>query len=123
MRFLACQIIRIKSTISEHSISVLNNQKQRIEKMDQTLDCILLARRKENERKKIEQCLSSETGCETIVDRHRLTFEPQSQIVTIKKASNDVLFSVKILGCRMPYKLLKRLLDGDYSKMDGFEWL
>lgn len=91
--------------------------------MDQTLDCIVLARHRETERNKILSCLSSKTDCETIVDRHRLTFEPQSQMVTIKRASNDVPFAVKIMGCRMPYDLLKRLLDGDFSNMEGYEFL
>jgi len=91
--------------------------------LDQTLDCIVLAYHRETERNKILNCLSSKTNCETIVDRHRLIFEPQSKIVTIKRASNEVPFAVKILGCCMPYDLLKRLLNGDFSNMEGYEFL
>ena len=91
--------------------------------MDQTLDCILLARRKDTERKKIEECLSDDSNREIIVDRHRLEFNKDSHYVTITRASENVPFACKIGGCRMPYELLERLLQGDFENMEGFEWL
>lgn len=91
--------------------------------MDQTLDCIMLAQRKENERKRIEECLADNGDREIIVDRHRLEFNAASRFVTITRAADDVQFACKIGGCRMPYELLARLLDGNLDNMDGFEWL
>lgn len=91
--------------------------------MDQTLECIMLARRKAAERKKIEGCLSDGSNHEIIVDRHRLEFNRDSHYVTITRASEDVPFACKIGGCRMPYELLERLLNGDFENMEGFEWL
>ena len=91
--------------------------------MDQTLDCIMLARRKDAERKKIEDCLSDDSTREIIVDRHRLEFNKDSRYVTITRASESVPFACKIGGCRMPYELLQRLLQGDFENMEGLEWL
>ena len=91
--------------------------------MDQTLHCILLARRDKAEFKRIIVCLSKESPCEIIVDRHRLQFDPSSRMVAIRRASEDVPFACKIIGCRVPYETLRRLLDGDFSNMEGYERL
>lgn len=91
--------------------------------MNQTLDCIMLARRKETERKRIEECLKDKCYCEIVVDRHRLEFDVDSRYVTITRASENVPFACKITGCRMPYEVLVRLLDGNVDNMEGFEWL
>ena len=90
--------------------------------MDQTLFCIMLAQNNQTERQKIEACLSANRDQEIIVDRHRLTFHTDSRCVTITRASEDVPFAWKIGGCRMPYALLERLLNGDFDNMEGFEW-
>ena len=91
--------------------------------MDQTLECIVFASHKEAERKRIEECLADKGNREIIVDRHRLVFDKESRYVTITRASDDVPFAWKIGGCRMPYEVLVRLLDGNLDNMDGFEWL
>ena len=91
--------------------------------MDQTLDCIICAWRNEAERKKIEECLAGSGSREIIVDRHRLAFNGDTRYVTITRASESVPFACKIGGCRMPYEVLERLLDGNIDKMEGFEYL
>ena len=91
--------------------------------MDQTLSCIMLARRNKTERMRIEECLADKGSCEIIVDRHRLEFNGDSRYVTITRASDDVPFACKIGGCRMPYEVLARLLDGNFDNMEGFAWL
>lgn len=91
--------------------------------MDQTLYCIMIAQDNPGENKKISECLQSGIQCEIIIDRHRLCFDPQKQIVTITRASDDVPFACKIGGCRMPYNTLRRFLDKDYSSYEGFEWI
>ena len=91
--------------------------------MDQTLSCIMLARHNKTERIRIEECLADKGSCEIIVDRHRLEFNGDSRYVTITRASDDVPFACKIGGCRMPYEVLARLLDGNFDNMEGFEWL
>ena len=83
----------------------------------------MLAWRNEAERKRIESCLTEKGECEIVVDRHRLKFNGESRCVTITRASDDVPFANKIVGCRMPYETLTRLLDGDFDNMEGFERL
>lgn len=101
----------------------MNDHTEGKQQMDQTLDCIMLARRKKVERKRIEECLANKGNCEIIVARHRLRFNGKSQYVTITRASEDDPFACKIRGCRMPYEVLLRLLGGTFDNMEGFEWL
>ncbi len=70
--------------------------------MDQTLDCIIYARRNDVERKRIEECLSCGGYREITVDRHQLNFSVDTRCVTITRASDDVPFACKIDGCSMP---------------------
>ena len=53
--------------------------------MDQTLDCIILAKHHETERKRIEECLADKGNHEVIIDRHRLEFNGDSRYVTITR--------------------------------------
>ncbi|MBR4749161.1 MAG: hypothetical protein IK083_06295 [Abditibacteriota bacterium] len=92
--------------------------------MVQTLDCIFFcAWKNKAESGRIEKCLASGESCEIIVDRHRLSFDAETQMVTIQRASEDVPFACKIWPCRMPYAVLERLLKHDLDHMEGFEWL
>ena len=87
---------------------------------DQALDCIMLAKRRETERKRIEECLADKGNHEITVDRHRLEFNGDSRYVTITRASEDDPFACKTCGCRMTYEVLVRLLDGNFDNMEGF---
>ncbi|MBQ9008692.1 MAG: hypothetical protein IJ088_05100 [Clostridia bacterium] len=91
--------------------------------MGQTLECIMVARGRETECKKIEACLEDEGDHEIIVDRYRLQFDGYTKTITITRASDDVPFACKIGSCRMPYALMERLLNGIIDNMEGFEWL
>ena len=91
--------------------------------MVQTLDFLLNVWKLESERSRLLACLSCDHECETVIDRHRLSFDPQNQTVTVQRVSDDVPFAWKIPGCRMPYDLLRRLMVKDFEDMTGFEWL
>ena len=91
--------------------------------MDQTMMCIMHAQSRPNEKKKILDCVAADAKCEIIIDRHRMSFDPESQTVTITRASDNVPFACKINGCRMKYNMLERTLEGDYSNVSEFEWL
>ena len=49
----------------------------------------MLARRKETERKRIEECLADKGNHKIIVDRHRLEFNGDSRYATITRASEN----------------------------------
>ena len=51
-----------------------------------------------------------------------MKFDPNTQTVTITRASEDVPFAAKIIGCRMKYSMMKRLLNGDYDNISESEW-
>ena len=89
---------------------------------DQTLDCILHAQRQPDEKEAILDCIESDINREIVIDRHRMKFDPNTQTVTITRASEDVPFAAKIIGCRMKYSMMKRLLNGDYDNISETEW-
>ena len=91
--------------------------------MVQTLEFVTWAQRHPTDMQRILDSLSSENHCEIVVDRHRLFFDPEIQYVTVERASDDVPWACKITKCRLPYKLLKKLLDGIYDDLSGLEWL
>lgn len=91
--------------------------------MVQSLDFIIWADNRPQEKEKIKRALASEAECEIVVDRHRVKFDPVSRMVLVDKASDDVPFAWKIAKCRMQYDLLSRLVDGQRDDMEGFEYL
>ena len=91
--------------------------------MQQSLEFILWADRHPEDKKRIMEALSSLGEIEIVVDRHRLSFNPSSRIVMVDKASKDVPWACKIAKCKMTYELLTRLLNGERSDLDGFEWI
>ena len=91
--------------------------------MTHTFMCISYASEHPEELKKVMNSLSMPIPNEIIVDRFKMSFDPQSQTVTIDKAAPDVEFYWKINPCRMPYATLKKLLNKEYGDMEGFEWL
>ena len=91
--------------------------------MVQSMDFVLYANRNQADKERIYDALSSEAVREIVVDRHKLTFDPATQFVTVERASEDVPFACKIIKCRLPYAALSRLLDGDWSDLTGLEWL
>ncbi len=92
--------------------------------MVQTLDFIFLcAWRDKTEAERIEKCLAAKEPCEMIVWRERLSFDPASQTVTVERASREVPFAEKIIPCRMPYSVMRKLLDHDLDDLTGVEWL
>lgn len=76
-----------------------------------------------NRQKKIINALAAEEQSEIIVDRHRLFFDPVMDTVTVDRAAEDVPFAYKIIKCRMPYGLLKKMLDGDWDDLMGLQYL
>ena len=91
--------------------------------MVQSLDFIFCAWSNKTEADRIEKCLASGENCEIIVDRHRLSFDAETQTVTVRRASEDVPFAEKIWACRMPYPVMRKLLDHDLYDLTGFEYL
>lgn len=91
--------------------------------MVQSLDFVLHAKRDPDEMKNITKALSSSSACSIIVDRHKLTFDPERRFVTVDRASEDDPSACKIIKCRMPYTVLARLLEGNWDDLSGFEWL
>lgn len=91
--------------------------------MVQTLEFVRWAQRHPSDMQRILDSLSNESCCEIVVDRHRLFFDPKIQFVTVDKASDDVPWACKITKCRLPYGLLKKLLNGIYDDLSGLEWL
>lgn len=91
--------------------------------MDQTLDCIWKAQQEPELKEKILSCVKAGKICTIIVDRHKLIFDSEAHMVTITKMSDTVPFARKIVGCRIPYPVLQRVLIGDWSDMTGMQWL
>ena len=106
------------SIISGHCIGVLGE-----EDMDQTIDCIRIARQNPEEMKIVMDSLSKDCPSEIIVDRFRLGFNPQSDIVTITRVSDGVPGASKINGFRVSYRTMRKLLNWDFEDMEGFEWV
>ncbi len=88
--------------------------------MVQSLDFIRYVRSKPDELRKVEAALICDTSTELIIDRHKLTFDPESETVVVERKSPEY---IKIIACRIPYNVLKRLLENDWEDMTGFEWL
>ena len=91
--------------------------------MLQSLDFVLRANQNPADKKRIIEALSSETASEIIVNRHKLSFDPDTRYVTVDKASENVPFACKIVKCKMPYDVLKKLLNGNSDDLTGIEWL
>ncbi len=91
--------------------------------MVQSLDFAIWTQKHPYDKKRILDALSSGEPSEIIIDRHKLSFDPGMNAVTIDRASEEVPFACKIIKCRMPYGLLSRILEGNWDDMTGLEFL
>lgn len=91
--------------------------------MVHSLDFVLYANRNPLEKAKLTEALSKEVSSVLVVDRHILLFDPKSSYVTVDRVSEDIPFANKNLKCRIPYCVLQKLLDDDWSDLTGLELL
>lgn len=92
--------------------------------MTQTFDFIAFNKDFEKKyKKKFEEYMDYQWEGDIIVDRHRISFFPEGQYVIIDAASENVFMACKILRTKVPYDVLRRLINRDYSSFEGIEYL
>ena len=82
--------------------------------MDQTLEFFYITRRNKKVKNMVEKALNENSSDEMIIDRYKLSFDPDKQEVSITRASYNVPWACKIGGCRMPYSTMIKLLNNDF---------
>ena len=88
--------------------------------MIQTFDCILQALRDKNLYNKFVSYMERD-GTNVLMCSHCLMrFDSSSDILTIEPALPD---SAKIIPAKVPYNVLRRMIDGNWNDLNGIEYL
>ena len=91
--------------------------------MVNSLDFVLKANRDPKVMRELKAALSEGKDVEQIIGEYRLSFDVASRQVTIVDAAGYTCSKSRIVPCKIPYHLLKRVLGGDYSDLSGLEWI
>lgn len=86
--------------------------------MIMTYDFILTAKRNKIFRSQIEEVVLSNSNNEICTDICRLTFFPESQMVTVTARSNANTFKHKIIPKKITYQALMKMLNGEWDSID-----
>ena len=85
--------------------------------MTHSLDFAIFAYHNDEFKKKILDCLESDTACEVCTDAQRITFDPIEKTVEARALSADSPFSSKTPPIVISYQELRHYINGELDQL------